>query len=98
MLTFIGFGKCRSDKIEEVKAAIQKFMSTIEDESGTPVYVVYQGRDDPNRIVFYEQYQDQAAKDEHNKNPALKEMMDVIWPAFEGEVITGFYETLVQKK
>ena len=87
-----------ADWIEEVRAAIQKYMPTLEDESGTPMYVVYQGRDDPSWIVFYKQYRDQAAKNEHNKNPALKEMMDVIYPVLEGEVITGFYETLIQKE
>lgn len=98
MLTFIGFGRCKSEKIEEVKEAIRKYMGSIENENGTPEYLVYQYRDDPCVIVFYEKYRDQEAKEEHNKNPALKEMMDVLWPALDGEVTKGFVNIIAQKE
>ena len=99
MLNFIGFGRIRSEKLQEVTAEIQKYVNSISDEVGTPEYIVYQDREDPCRIVFYERYRDeQTYYDEHRKNPALKEMMDVLGPALEGEANMGFYEILIQKE
>ncbi len=98
MLTFIGFGRINSKKLDEVKQAIRKYMKTIQNENGTPEYVVYQHSDDPCSIVFYEKYMDQSAKEQHNKNPALKEMMAVIRPALEGDVTKGFVDIIAEKQ
>jgi quinol monooxygenase YgiN len=57
-------------------------------------YFVYQQKYDPQRILFFEKYRDQAAKEAHNKNPGLKIMMDVLTPAFEGEVFKGFFDQI----
>ena len=71
MLKFIGAGKVKVEKVGEV-------------EEGTLVYVVYQDRDDKTKLVFYEVYRDQAARDAHS-SPELKAMMDVLGPAMDGE-------------
>ena len=97
MLSFIGTGKVKSESLEEVKDAILRFMPSIQDEEGTLTYIVYQHREDPSRIVFYEIYRDQEAKKEHNANPELKKMMDVLEPALEGEVVKGFFDVIAEK-
>ena len=94
MLIFFAALRVKSDQIENVCSAIKTFVPTMKDEDGTMEYIVHQDKDDPQRIVFYERYRDQAAKDAHNKNPSLKTMMDVITPSVEGEVIRGYFDEI----
>ena len=54
MFTFIGLGKINPEKLEEVTEAIRKYVKSIMNETGTPEYIVYQDREDPCKIVFYE--------------------------------------------
>ena len=99
MFNFIGLGKIRSENLEEVTEAIRKYVSSISNETGTPEYIVYQNREEPCKIVFYERYKDeQTYYDEHRKNPDLKEMTDVLFASLEGEGSMGFYKVLAQKE
>ena len=99
MLTFIGVGRIKTEKLDAVTEAIRKYVASIGNEAGTPEYIVYQDRKDPCKIVFYERYRDeQTYYDEHRKNPALKEMMDVLFESMDGEADMGFYEVLAQKE
>ena len=97
MLEFFGTAKVRQGKLDDVLDAIRKYVPVTRGEDGTPTYVVYQQSDDPCRIVFYETYRDWDAKKAHNANPRLKEMMDVLGPATEGEAMMGFFDVIVQK-
>ena len=95
MITFFGSFRAKADQLENACAAIKKFVPTMKDEEGTIEYFVYQQKDDPQRIMFFEKYRDQAAKEAHNKNPHLMEMMEVLIPAIEDEGFKGFFDEIV---
>ena len=98
MLTFIGVGKIREERLVDAKRAIREYMKTIDSEEGTPEYSVYEFQNDPCTIVFYEQYQNQQAKEKHNENPALAEMMRVLTASLDGDVTMGFVDTIAAKQ
>jgi quinol monooxygenase YgiN len=99
MLVIFGSGRVKADQLEEVCEAIREYVPKMQGEKGTLEYFVYQQKDDPQRILFFEKYRDQEAKEEHNKNPGLKKMMDVLVPAVEGEsFIAAFKEIAVLER
>ena len=94
MLVFFGSARVKADQLDEVCEAIREYVPKMQAEEGTLEYFVYQQEDDPQRILFFEKYRDQEAKEEHNKNPGLKKMMDVLVPAFEDATFKGFFKEI----
>ena len=97
MLEFFGTGRVKEDKVDIALDAIRRYVPTTAAEEGTLTYKVYQHVDDPCRCMFYEVYRDMDAKKAHNSSPHLKEMMDVLLSAMEGEAVTGFYNIIAEK-
>ena len=94
MLVFFGSARVQADQLDEVCEAIREYVPKMQGEEGTLEYFVYQQKDDPQRILFFEKYRDQEAKEEHNKHPGLKKMMDVLVRALEGESFIGTFKEI----
>ena len=100
MVLFIGAGKIKEDKIQEVEEAIQAFMPYVREEEGTVEYHVYRGANDPTLLVFYERYRDEAAQQEHRTahgGEPLQAMMRVLRDALEGPTYSGNLEEIASK-
>ena len=59
MITFVGAGLLKAEALDATVAAIKKYVATINDEIGTIQYTVVQQKDEPRRILFFEQYKDE---------------------------------------
>ena len=60
-------------KRDELVAALQKLVAQVQNEEGTEVYVMHTSEMDPNLVVFYELYTDQAALAAHGNSPVMQE-------------------------
>jgi quinol monooxygenase YgiN len=97
MWVFIGLGQIKTDHIDEIKKTVSEYVRYVQREPGTIEYRVFQGKDDPRLIAFYEIYSDQTAKDQHNEAPELKIMMDLLTNALENQPMMGFMEEFAAK-
>jgi quinol monooxygenase YgiN len=95
MITFIGAGKVKPGMMDQALEAARRFMPTIKAEEGTLKYVVYRGTQDPNMLVFFEQYQDEAAQAAHMSSEEMKVFQAAITPCIEGAPIMGNVEEAV---
>ena len=59
-------------KGDEVAAVFQQLVSAVESEEGTLTYVMHRVPDEPDTIIFYEQYTDDAALAAHSGSDAMK--------------------------
>jgi quinol monooxygenase YgiN len=98
VLLFIGAGKIKPEKMEDVLEAIQKVMPTVGTEEGTLEYVVYRGIQDPNMLVFYEKYRDQEAQEAHRSSAEVQAFLQVIVPCLDGEPIMGVVEEIASAR
>ncbi|MFX1375441.1 MAG: putative quinol monooxygenase [Promethearchaeota archaeon] len=68
-ISIIATVKILEGKMEEAKAALRKIVSKIkESEPGTLEYIPHTVKENPNTIVFYEKYADEAAFKAHGAN------------------------------
>lgn len=55
---------------DELVAAVEDLFATVTAETGTLVYAAHRDRDDPDAVVMYELYEDDAALDHHGASEA----------------------------
>ena len=68
MITLIARFKMREGKEEEALAEIRRMVSAVEaNEPGVLAYICQRSISDPSEVIFFENYQDQAALDAHGK-------------------------------
>jgi quinol monooxygenase YgiN len=67
---------------ELVAAFNELYEGPLEAEEGTVMHIIHQAADDPDSIIFYEVYTDQAALEAHTGGDALKS----IYPKLSGLV------------
>jgi quinol monooxygenase YgiN len=61
-------------KEAEAEAAIRKVVEGVEkNEPGALKYIWHRGVKDPNQVLVFEIYRDDAARDQHREAPYLKE-------------------------
>jgi quinol monooxygenase YgiN len=65
-------------KRDELAAVLEKIFPTVENESGTEVYVLHEDAADPNVLWFYELYTDNDALAAHSSSDGMKEMMGAL--------------------
>src|SRR5688572_15869836 len=75
---------------ELVDAFSSLYDGPLDAEPGTVVHVIHQAKDDPDSVIFYELYADQAAFDAHSSGDALKS----VFPKLAG-LVAGRPETTV---
>ncbi|MEY4130417.1 MAG: hypothetical protein RLZZ31_541 [Actinomycetota bacterium] len=69
-------------KRDEVFAALEEMLPTVEQEEGTLVYSFHRDAGDENVIWIFELYSDGDALQAHSSSPALGELFGKIGPHF----------------
>jgi quinol monooxygenase YgiN len=98
MLTFVGAGHIKPDKMDQMLEALNAFMPKVRTEPGTLEYVIYRGVQDPNMVFFFERYQDQAAMDAHWATGEFKAFQEAMGPCLDGEPIMGVVEEVASAR
>jgi len=70
----------------EVKRLLIELADKTRNETGNICYVLHVVPDDPNRIIIYEQWQNQAALDSHMNQDYLKQFLEACPHLLSGEV------------
>jgi quinol monooxygenase YgiN len=73
--TIIGTVVARPDKRDELEKVLAAQVAPTRSEPGCISYDFHCDKQNPNVFVFYENFVDQAALDEHLKKPHLKPLM-----------------------
>lgn len=66
----------KADKREDFLADIAPLIESSRAEAGNHGYQLYEAVDLPNQFVMVEEWEDQAAIDQHNTNPHFLRLMD----------------------
>jgi quinol monooxygenase YgiN len=74
--------RAQPGKRDQLMAALAPLHDAVKAEPGTEVFAMHASEADPDVVLFYEVYRDQAALASHQKNPALAS----IGPAMAGLV------------
>jgi quinol monooxygenase YgiN len=70
--------KLNPDKADEAEAALKTLTKAVEDnEPDVLAYIAYRSDAEPDTVVFFEMYKDEAAMAAHGKQPHLGEMRKV---------------------
>ena len=75
---------------ELVEAFASLYTGPLDEEAGTELHVIHQGKDDPDTVVFYELYSDADALSVHQAGAALK----AVYPKLAG-LVSGPPEMIV---
>lgn len=84
MIVVAGSARIRADKRDEAIAASKKMMDATRTEPGCREYRYGFAVDDPDVVMVFEEWEDQAALDAHFQAPHMAEFMVVL-----GEIIAG---------
>ncbi len=96
MIVLVVKYQVKPGKMADVEAALRRMAPLVEQsEPGCALYQVSRSQDDPNRLVLYEQYVDQAALEAHRDTPHFKEIIEgTIIPLLESRE-REFYELII---
>ena len=97
MIVLIATYQVKPGKVADVEAALRRMAPLVKQhEPGCKLYQVSRAHDDPNRLVLYEQYLDQAALDAHRATPHFKEIIEgTIAPLLDSRE-RAFYELIIE--
>lgn len=85
-------------KEAEAEAAIKKVAAAVEaNEPGCLKYIWHRGVKDPLQVLVFEEYKDDAARDQHRGAPYLKEFQSLFGTVFDPATvkITAFQRVAV---
>ena len=84
------------DARERCEAAIREFVSALDDEPGTRVYMALCERGDPTRFLHVMVFDDEAADERHRRAEHTKRFVETLYPhTLEGVAFNDF--TMVDK-
>ena len=97
MIVLLATYQAKPGKAVDVEAALRRMAPLVKQhEPGCKLYQVSRAQDDPNRLVLYEQYFDQAALEAHRATPHFKEIIEgTIAPLLESRE-RAFYELIIE--
>ncbi len=87
MITFAVRMKFRSEDRERVAEVLTALTQASRQEPGCVTYIPHIVDGEPDRVVIYEQYKDQAAADAHRASPHFKEY-----------VVAGLYQMMLERQ
>lgn len=80
--------RVKKDELEAVKKAVADFVDAVKDnETQTIHYISYQIAEDPLSFVHYMMFENEEAKQTHEKAEYTKEFADLLYPACEEEPV-----------
>lgn len=94
-----GAYQVKPSAVEKVKGAIQEFVKYVkENEPGTQMYLAWQQKDDPTRVVHLFIFKDAAAQERHGESEAVKRFESIYSPELVGgDVVFTDYEMVAGK-
>jgi quinol monooxygenase YgiN len=80
--------KVKTDKIDEAKAAIRKFVDEITGrEPGTILYNCYQEKSDSTSFIHNMTFESEKAEEHHRHTSYVKKFVDSLYPICEEEPV-----------
>ncbi len=73
MISFTVRMSFSGDDREEIGAALRRLVAASREEPGCITYIAHTVAGDPNTVLIYEQYADQAAADAHRQSEHFKQ-------------------------
>ncbi len=94
-----GIYRIKKQAVGRVKSAVKEFVSYIkENEPGTILYVVWQEKDDPTRLVHFYIFENARALNAHSRSKAVKRFESVYEPVLRDGPVDFKDYNLVAKK
>lgn len=95
MITVTATLTLNPDNADEAIAALQKMVAAVEaNEPGVLAYICNRNLQNPNEIMFFEIYENQAATKIHGQTPHMKTFQSDGPRFFVGEMAIGYYQQL----
>jgi quinol monooxygenase YgiN len=80
--------KVKKNKVEDAKAAIQKFVKEIQKkEPGTALYNCFQENNDETSFIDMMTFESEKAEEHHRHTKCVKDFVDELYPLCEEEPI-----------
>jgi (4S)-4-hydroxy-5-phosphonooxypentane-2,3-dione isomerase len=77
MIVLVAMYHCQAGKGDEVVAGLQRMAPLVKaNEPGCALYQASRAQENPDLIMLYEHYVDQAALDAHRATPHFKEIIE----------------------
>ena len=84
MITLIFRMKIQDGKEQEALEQLEKMATAVaENEPGALAYAFHTSQEDPNEVVLYESYEDEAAFQAHMKTPHMDELRASVSELFD---------------
>ncbi len=84
MIVVTGTAKVKGEHRDEAMVHIRKLLDATRQESGCLAYMWGVDLDDPNQLVIYERWEDQAAQTAHGSTPHFAEFLANVGPLMAG--------------
>ena len=96
MIVLLARYYAKPGKVETVIEKLQEMVALVkEHEPGCALYQISRSKEDPNFLLLYEQYVDQAAVEAHRTTPHFKTyILDTIIPMLEKREVEFFDLTI----
>ncbi|MGB7847080.1 MAG: nuclear transport factor 2 family protein [Candidatus Acidiferrum sp.] len=90
----------KASAVEKVRKAIKDFVPYVqENEPGTQMYLAWQQRDDPTRLLHFFIFEDAAAQTRHGQSEAVNQFESFYSPELVGgDVVFTDYEMIAGKR
>ena len=92
MLTFTAKVTVQAGQEQAFERIMCMAVPKVREEPGNHAYIFHRSTQDPRVFMFYEEYEDQAARDAHRAH--LREMGIDLGALLDGPPILEFYEKL----
>lgn len=92
MVTLTAKLTIKAGKEQEFEETMKKVVPEVRKEPGNRAYVMCRSKDNPRVFLFYEEYVDQAAFDEHRKH--LGQLGVNLAALLDGAPVLEFYEKI----
>ena len=97
MVIFVAAGQFKPGKTDQALEALRAFMPTVQAEAGTLKYAVYRGVQNPDMVVFFEKYADEAAQRAHWSSEEFAAFQEALGPLMDGQPFMGVVEKVASK-
>lgn len=96
MIVLVAMYHCKAGKRDEVEVQLKRMAPLVKQhEPGCALYHACAAKDNPDLLLLYEHYVDQAALEEHRETPHFKEIIEgAISPLLEKRE-RFFYDLIV---
>ncbi len=95
MIVVVAVLKAAEGKSDQIIEEFKKLVPKVRQDPGTITYAVHRALDDPNKLMVFEQYEDQAALQYHGQTEHFKQFGRDTRGLFAGRPEVTLYECVV---